>query len=304
MGKEYLEIEKYIDKSKVKYDEPMKNYTTLRIGGNADVIVFPESVNDIKNVLNFAKTNNTHVTIIGNGSKLLVLDGGIRGIVIKLGNKFSKYKIEGEYLTVQAGASLPYMAVVAKNEALSGLEFAAGIPGNIGGAIYMNAGAYGSDISNIIEEVTYLDENLDIKTLTNNECKFGYRKSIFKEELTNAVILSAKFKLVKSDKNEIEEVMKQNNASRKEKQPLEYPNAGSTFKRPEGYFVGKLIDDLGLKGMRIGGAQISNKHSGFIVNVGDAKAKDVLELIKYIKKQVLEKNNVKLEEEIIILGEE
>ena len=304
MEEKYTLIEEYLDKSKIKYNEPMSKHTTLKVGGNADVLVTPESVEDIKSVLNFAKENNIQVFVIGNGSKLLVKDGGIRGIVIKLSSKFSGLVIDDEFITVEAGASLPKVAIVAKENSLSGLEFAAGIPGNIGGAVYMNAGAYGSDMSNVIEEVNYLDENLNIKKISGKDAEFGYRTSIFRNKLKDAVILSAKLKLVKKDKSEIEEAMKKNNDSRREKQPLEYPNAGSTFKRPEGYFVGKLIDDLGLKGMKIGGAEVSTKHSGFIVNTGNAKAKDVIDLIKYIKEKVLEKNNVKLEEEILIIGEE
>jgi len=297
----FKDIEKYIDSSKIKYDEPMKKYTTLKVGGKADVLVLPEEIQDVKQVLNYAKQNNIPVTVIGNGSKLLVKDDGIRGIVIKFGSKFANIDIDGEYVTVQAGMTLPRLAIIARENSLSGLEFASGIPGNIGGAVYMNAGAYGSEMSNVIVEVTYIDENLEINTIDNNECKFEYRNSIFRK--TNNVILSTKLKLVKADKDEIAEKMKQNQESRKSKQPLEYPNAGSTFKRPEGYFVGKLIDDLGLKGYSIGGAQISTKHSGFIINTGEATAKDVLQLIDYIKAKVLQANNVKLEEEIIILGE-
>jgi len=297
----FKDIEKYIDASKVKYNEPMKNYTTLKIGGEADVLVTPESAQDVIDVLEFAKKENVPVTIIGNGSKLLVKDKGIRGIVIKFGSKFSSVKIDDETLTVEAGMTMPRLAIIAKDNSLSGLEFASGIPGNIGGGIYMNAGAYGSETANVVEQVTYIDSDLNIQTIYNKDCKFGYRKSIFRDN--NYIILSAKFKLEKKDKQEIENLMKQNNDSRKAKQPLEYPNAGSTFKRPEGYFVGKLIDDLGLKGYTIGGAQISNKHSGFIINTGKATAKDVLNLINYIKEKVLEVNGVKLEEEIIVLGE-
>ena len=297
----FKDIEKYIDGSEVKYDEPMKKYTTLKVGGNADVLVLPSNIQDVISVLEFSKENELPVTVIGNGSKLLVKDGGIRGIVIKFGSKFSDVQIDGEYMTVCAGMTLPRLALIAKDKSLSGLEFAAGIPGNIGGAIYMNAGAYGSEMSNIVEEVTYIDQDGNVHTISNDECKFSYRNSIFRT--MNNIILSTKIKLKTEDKQQIEMQMKQNQDSRREKQPLEYPNAGSTFKRPEGYFVGKLIDDLGLKGYSIGGAQISTKHSGFIVNTGDATAKDVLDLIEYIKEKVLEANNIKLEEEIIVLGE-
>lgn len=301
MIEKYIEIEKYIDSSKVRYNEPMSKHTTLKVGGTADVLVLPENVEDILAVLKYAKQNNIDVTVVGNGSKLLVLDGGIRGIVIKLSSKFSNVTIDGEYLTVHAGMALPRLAIIAKDNSLSGLEFAAGIPGNVGGAIYMNAGAYGSEMSNVVEEVTYIDEQLNVQTASKEECKFGYRMSIFRN--SKNIILSAKLRLTLGDKQEIQTLMQTNNDARKSKQPLEYPNAGSTFKRPEGYFVGKLIDDLGLKGYKIGDAQISTKHSGFIVNTGKATARDIINLINYIKEKVLEKNGVNLEEEIIILGE-
>lgn len=297
----YENIENYIDGSKIKYDEPMKRHTTFKLGGNADCLVLPESIEDVKNILTYAKQNVIPLTVIGNGSKLLVKDGGIRGIVIKFGSKFSDIEIDGEYITVFAGMTLPRLAILAKDNLLSGLEFAAGIPGNVGGAVYMNAGAYGSEMANVVVDVTYIDENLEIKTISNEDCKFSYRNSIFRE--TNNIILSARLKLNKGNKQEIESLMKQNQESRKAKQPLEYPNAGSTFKRPEGHFVGKLVDDLGLKGYTIGGAQISTKHSGFIINTGDATSKDVLNLIEYIKEKVVEANNVQLEEEVIVLGE-
>ncbi len=297
----FKDIENYIDGSKVRYDEPMKKHTTLKVGGNADVLVVPETVDDVISVMKFAKKVKSPVTVVGNGSKLLVKDGGIRGIVIKFGSKFSDVEIDGEYITVASGMTLPRLAIIAKDNSLSGLEFAAGIPGNVGGAVYMNAGAYGSEMANIVDQVTYLDENFEVQTITNEQCEFAYRKSIFRKN--NNVILSTKLKLTQGNKKEIDELMKQNQTSRKEKQPIEYPSAGSTFKRPEGYFVGKLIDDLGLKGYTIGGAQVSTKHSGFIINTGNAKAKDVLDLIEYIKQKVLKTNNVKLEEEIIILGE-
>lgn len=299
------DLKDIVGESKIKVNEPMSNHTTLKVGGLADVLVIPECIDDIKNTISFAKENNIHVTIIGNGSKLLVLDGGIRGIVIKIGSKLNKYKVDGEYIITEAGITTPRLALIAKDNSLSGLEFAAGIPGNIGGAVYMNAGAYGSEVSKVIDEVTYINTNLDIVTKNVNELDFGYRTSFFKNNKDDLnVILQVKFKLNKGDISKIESLMKENNDSRRTKQPLEYPNAGSTFKRPEGYFVGKLIDDAGLKGYKIGGAQVSLKHSGFIVNVDHATAKDVKDLIDYIKEKIFEKNNVKLEEEIIILGEE
>ncbi len=305
MKVEYNKIKEYIDESKVRFNEPMEKHTTLKVGGPADILVLPENVQDVIDAMEFAKKYAVPVTVIGNGSKLLVLDGGIRGLVIKLGSKFSNAVVDGEYITAEAGLSMPRLAILAKDNGLAGLEFASGIPGYLGGGVFMNAGAYGGELSNVIEEVTYLDKNNEVKTLTKEELEFGYRKSFFKNHKEEGnIILQAKFKLAQGNKEEIEAKMKENNDSRKSKQPLEYPNAGSTFKRPEGYFVGKLIDDLGLKGYRIGGAEVSTKHSGFIVNVDHAKAKDVKDLIDYIKEKVFEANKVKLEEEIIILGEE
>jgi len=301
MSVNYIEIEKIIDGSKVKYNEPMSRHTTLKVGGNADVLVIPENVEDVVNVLKFAKQNDIQVTVIGNGSKLLVLDKGIRGIVIKLASKFANVSVKGEYITVNAGMSLPRLAIIAKDNSLSGLEFAAGIPGNVGGAVYMNAGAYGSEMSNIIEEVTYIDDSLNVRTASNEECNFGYRKSLFRNN--RSVILSTKLKLKSANKQDIEDLMRTNNEARKTKQPLEYPNAGSTFKRPEGYFVGKLIDDLGLKGYKIGDAEVSTKHAGFIVNKGNATANDVLELIKHITNEVKEKFDKEIKLEILIVGE-
>lgn len=304
MKEKYIRIKEYVNESKIKFDEPMAKHTTLKVGGTADVMVMPETVEDIQNTIKFAKESNIPVLVIGNGSKLLVLDEGIRGIVIKIGSRFANVTVEGENITAEAGLSLPRLAIIAKDNSLTGLEFAAGIPGFVGGGVFMNAGAYGSDMATVVSEVTYLDENLEIKTKTKDELEFEYRKSFFKNYKDKGyVILQAKFKLEKGDKEQIEAKMKENNDARKLKQPLEYPNAGSTFKRPEGYFVGKLIDDLDLKGYRIGGAEISTKHSGFIVNLGDAKAKDILRLINHIKEKVYDANGVKLEEEIIIIGE-
>lgn len=292
-----------IDSEKVKFNEPMKNHTTIKVGGMADVLVTPTTEHDIVNVLKFAKENNIPVTVIGNGSKLLVRDKGIRGIVIKLSSKFSNYKIDGEYVTACAGMSMPKLSRLVMKEGLSGLEFACGIPGVLGGGIRMNAGAYGSEISSVLVRTTYIDDELNIKVLEHKDHNFSYRYSYFKDH-PSFVIISAEFKLIRKDVLEIKEKMQENSTARKEKQPLEYPNAGSTFKRPDGFYVGTMIEELGLKGYRIGDAEISTKHAGFIVNRGNATAKDVMEVIEYTKNKVYEKYGVKLENEIEIIGEQ
>lgn len=297
----YDKLEEIVGKDKIKYNEKMSKYTTMRVGGPCDCIVFPDEISKIKEVIDFCKNENITFFVIGNGSNLLVKDEGIHGVVIKLGHRFGKIEIDGEYILAYAGATMPALSQLAKKNSLKGLEFACGIPGTIGGGVKMNAGAYGSQISDILYEVTYMDEKEEIKTIKNKECSFGYRKSIFTIN-PNYVILSAKFKLEKGNIDEIENKMKENSLARKTKQPLEYPNFGSVFKRPEGYFVGKLVDDAGLRGYKIGGAQVSTKHTGFIVNVDNATCKDVLNLIGYVQTTVYNKFNVKLTPEVIIIG--
>lgn len=297
----YDKLEEIVGKDKVKYNEKMSKYTTMRVGGPCDCIVFPDEISKIKEVIDFCKNENITFFVIGNGSNLLVKDEGIHGVVIKLGHRFSKIELDGEYILAYAGATMPALSQLAKKNSLKGLEFACGIPGTIGGGVKMNAGAYGSQISDILYEVTYMDEKEEIKTIKNKDCSFGYRKSIFTIN-PNYVILSAKFKLERGNINEIENKMKENSLARKAKQPLEYPNFGSVFKRPEGYFVGKLVDDAGLRGYKIGGAQVSTKHTGFIVNVDNATCKDVLDLIGYVQTTVYNKFNVKLTPEVIIIG--
>lgn len=299
------DMSKYIDASKIKINEPMSKHTTFKLGGTADALVMPESVEELIAVLGYAKERKIPVTVTGNGSKILVLDGGIRGIVIKLASKFALTKFDGERVTAMAGVTLPYLSRLAKAEALSGLEFACGIPAALGGAIFQNAGAYDGDMASVIEEVTYIDENLNLVTKKNTELEFGYRNSFFKKNKDKGyVIVSAVLRLHKGVVKDIEAKMQENTEKRTSKQPLEYPSAGSVFKRPEGYFVGKLVEDAGLKGKMIGMAQVSEKHTGFIVNKGGALSKDVVDLIEYIKADILEKFGVKLEEEIIIMGEE
>ncbi len=297
----YDKLEEIVGKDKVKYNEKMSKYTTMRVGGPCDCIVFPDEISKIKEVIDFCKNENITFFVIGNGSNLLVKDEGIHGVVIKLGHRFGKIELEGEYILAYAGATMPTLSQLAKKNSLKGLEFACGIPGTIGGGVKMNAGAYGSQISDILYEVTYMDEKEEIKTIKNKDCSFGYRKSIFTIN-PNYVILSAKFKLERGNIDEIENKMKENSLARKAKQPLEYPNFGSVFKRPEGYFVGKLVDDAGLRGYKIGGAQVSTKHTGFIVNVDNATCKDVLDLIGYVQTTVYNKFNVKLTPEVIIIG--
>lgn len=297
----YDKLEEIVGKDKIKYNEKMSKYTTMKVGGPCDCIVFPDEISKIKEVIEFCKNENITFFVIGNGSNLLVKDEGIHGVVIKFGHRFSKIEIDGEYILAYAGATMPALSQLAKKNSLKGLEFACGIPGTIGGGVKMNAGAYGSQISDILYEVTYMDEKEEIKTIKNKECSFGYRKSIFTIN-PNYVILSAKFKLEKGNIDEIENKMRENSLARKTKQPLEYPNFGSVFKRPEGYFVGKLVDDAGLRGYKIGGAQVSTKHTGFIVNVDNATCKDVLDLIGYVQTTVYNKFNVKLTPEVIIIG--
>lgn len=303
MENKYIGIEKVISKEKIKYSEPMSNHTTMKVGGIADVVIFPTTYEDVINVCKYAKENNIKIYVFGNGSNILVKDEGIRGIVLKITTKFSGTKIEGTKVTSLAGTSVPKLAFDAKMASLSGLEFSCGIPGAVGGTVRMNAGAYGSEMSAVVEEVEFLDEKFQIRTLKNEELEFSYRHSIFADN-KNYIILKVIFNLKEGKKEEIEELMKQNSLARTTKQPIEYPSAGSVFKRPVGYFVGKLVADSGLRGYMIGGAQVSEKHTGFIINKNNATCKDVLDLIEYVKKVVNEKFGVLLNTEVEVIGGE
>ena len=295
----YNELIKIIDSNKISLNEPMLKHTTFKIGGSADIFVKIETLDELKYVLEFAKKENLPVTVIGNGSNLLVQDKGIRGIVIKL--DFNKISIENSIVTVEAGVLLPKLARVVCENSLKGLEAIAGIPGSFGGSVLMNAGANGEEISDKLIEITYIDENLTIKTIKKEDAKFGYRKSIFQNK--NWIILNGKLKLEEGKKEEIKEKMKEFSEKRKLSQPLDMPNAGSIFKRGENYVAAKLIDECGLKGYAIGGAEVSKKHAGFIINNGNAKARDVILLIEHIKNEVKNKFNVCLETEVKIIGE-
>lgn len=299
MLKVYNELITKIDSDRVFLNEPMSKHTTFKIGGPADIFVKVESQKELKSILELVKKNSVPVTIIGNGSNVLVKDNGIRGIVIKL--ELKEIKIENDIIYVETGVGLPKLARVACDNSLEGLEGVAGIPGSFGGAIYMNSGAHGTEIGDKLINITYIDENLEIKTIKKEDAKLTYRKSIFQEK--NWIILGGKVKLEKGNQEEIRNKMQKFLEQRRENQPLEFPSAGSVFKRGDNYISAKLIDECGLKGYQIGGAELSKKHAGFIVNTGNATADDVLKLIDYIKQKVQEKYKVELKTEVKILGE-
>ena len=286
----------------VTLNYPLKEHASFKIGGVAELFVCPNNLMELMNTLSILKENNIPWFLLGAGSNLLIKDTGVKGAVIKLGDGFDYAHAKNDYILAGAGVSLAKLSAEAKNAELTGLEFASGIPGTLGGAIYMNAGAYGGEMKDVISEVSYIDTDGVVKTISCEECDFGYRKSAF--SMGDKIIISAKLTLNKGNKDEIIATMRDLNAKRKEKQPLEYPSAGSTFKRPEGHFAGALIEEAGLKGYAIGGAQVSEKHAGFVINTGNATAKDVCELIAYVQKTVKEKSGVDLEPEVKIIGEE
>mgnify|MGYP001008954565 FL=1 len=284
----------------VRYDEPLKNHTTFKIGGNCIALIEPREVSDIVETIKICRENNIKFFVIGNGSNLLVPDEGYNGVIIKLKGEFSTIQVEGEYLIVNSGAKLSEIYTVAYENSLTGFEFASGIPGTIGGAIYMNAGAYGGEMKDIVESVEVLDlDNFELRELKNEELEFSYRKSIIQRK--NYIVTTIKLKLQKGNKEEINAVYEDLRERRNSKQPLNFGSAGSTFKRPEGHFASKLIEDAGLKGYHINDAWVSEKHSGFVVNKGNASYKEVMELIEYVQNVVFEKFGVKLETEVRIL---
>ncbi len=298
----YNEFIKKIDKTKVYLNEPMCKHTTLKIGGVADIFIKVENIEELIFVINKCIERNVPITVIGNGSNILVKDGGIRGVVIKLQLNNIDF-IEDNLVNVQAGVLLSKMSNIAYEKGLSGLEFACGIPGSIGGAVKMNAGAHGKEIKDILICTTYLDKNLELHTINNKENEFDYRCSRFSYNKED-IIISATLKLKSDVKEKIKLEMDSNMKSRKEKQPINFPSAGSTFKRGKNYITAQLIDQCGLKGYNIGDAYVSEKHAGFIVNKGNATAKDLLELVEYVKKKVYEKFNIQIQLEIEVMGED
>ena len=302
---EIIEIKKIFENKsfgKILYNEEMKNHTTFKIGGPVDVMIIPTNEEEIIDCIRFLRENNIDFLIMGNGSNLLVKDGGIRGVLVKLAKEFSNIKVKDTTMGCEAGALLSTVSNLALKHGLKNFEFASGIPGTIGGAITMNAGAYGGEMKDVVKKVRVLDRNNEVKVYTNEEMDFRYRNSRVVED--GLIVLGIELKLKKGEYDRIKEVIDDLTYKRTSKQPLEYPSGGSTFKRPEGYYAGKLIDDSGLRGLRHGGAMVSEKHCGFIINRDNATCKDVLHLISVIQKIVMDKYGVELQREIRLLGED
>jgi UDP-N-acetylmuramate dehydrogenase len=281
-----------IEKENVKLNESLKLHTTYKVGGNCKYFITPKDLNELIDLVKYLREKNIKYMILGNGSNTIFSSKEYDGVIINLTN-LNSMSIDKNIINVEAGYQLIKLSMDALNNSLSGLEFAAGIPGNIGGAVFMNAGAYKSDMSKLIKTVTFLDENLELKTLKNEELDFSYRKSIFQKR--NCIIISTVLELIPGNKEEIKELMDKRKERRLSSQPLEYPSAGSVFRNPsEDIFAGKLIEDLGLKGYKIGGAKISEKHANFIINDGDATGEDIKALIDLVKEKVKEKYNIEL----------
>lgn len=297
----YEYIESFIPGEQILFHEPMSKHTTFRVGGEAACMIYVQTEEEIRKLVSYLNQIEEDYFMLGNGSNLLVGDKGYRGIIIKFGKQMEEIQVDGERMTIKAGALLPKVAVTAKEHGLTGLEFAAGIPGSIGGAIVMNAGAYDGEMKQIVESVRIIDRNGEILTLDNDAMEFGYRTSVVKDR--PYIVLEVVLRLQPGDKEAIGARMEELAALRKSKQPLEYPSAGSTFKRPEGYYAGKLIMDAGMRGYRIGGAQVSDKHCGFIVNVNKATAADIKEVIEEVQERVKKRFHVSLEPEVILLGD-
>lgn len=297
-----VELRQLLPEERIYCGEPMKEHTTFRVGGKAEYFLVPSTVEEIEALIRLCKTYQLPYLVMGNGSNLLVGDKGFDGVILRLGKEFGKIEVDGRTrrIKAQAGALLTKITQEAAEHSLSGLVFATGIPGSLGGAVAMNAGAYGGEISHVVESVQILTVDGEQKVFTKQEMNFGYRHSVVQEQ--SCIVLSVDFSLEDGDREELFSKMRELSARRKEKQPLEYASAGSTFKRPEGYFAGKLIMESGLSGYRVGGAQVSEKHCGFIVNTGGATAADVVAVMRHVQKTVMEKHGVMLEPEVRFAG--
>lgn len=294
-------LEKFLEADSIKYNEPMKNHTSFRVGGPVDILVTPLKVQDVISIISLCKENNINYYIMGNGTNIIVRDGGFRGVIIKL-TSLNQIEVDGVKVRAQAGALLSCVSKEALKCSLKDFEFASGIPGTVGGAVAMNAGAYGPEIKDVIESALIIDAEGIIKKLTKEQLEFSYRSSIIQKK--GYIVLEAVFNLQNGDYDEIKALMEELNKRRSDKQPINYPSAGSTFKRPPGNFAGRLIEDAKLKGATIGGACVSEKHSGFIINNNNASADDVIALIKRVRAVVKEKFDVELETEVRIIGED
>lgn len=298
----YSEILNYLPADRLLFNEEMKNHTTFKIGGPVDIMVLPQDEEDVGTVVSFCRQRDIPLFIFGVGSNLLVRDGGIRGVAMKLGENLDEVEVNGEEIHAQAGVKLSALARIASFHSLSGLEFAEGIPGSLGGALVMNAGAYDGEMQDVVTAVRAISSDGSIKTFKNGEMQFGYRQSIFQSN--GYIIISATLKLVTGNRIEIEKRILEFARRREEKQPLDKPSAGSTFRRPPGFYVGPMLEELGLKGYQIGNAQVSSKHAGFIVNNGNATARDVLDLIALIQQKAKGRFGVDLQPEIRVVGED
>ena len=298
----YDKLSNIIGKDSILTDEPMSRHTTFRVGGPADFFVTPKAKEEVRDVICVCKEAGMPYYIIGNGSNLLVSDAGYRGVIIQIYKEMNEVKVEGDLVKAQAGALLSGIAAKALGAELTGFEFASGIPGTIGGACVMNAGAYGGEMKDVLESVTVLTGEGEIIELGRNELELGYRTSVIAKK--GYIVLGAVLKLESGDGEKIKAYMDELKEKRVTKQPLEYPSAGSTFKRPEGYFAGKLIEDAGLRGFQVGGAQVSEKHCGFVINRDHATAADIMELMRQVQIRVKENSGVDLEPEVKRLGDE
>ncbi len=291
-----------IKSGKVLIDEPMKKHTSFKLGGPVDILVVPDNLDEILNVVKICQNENIDYRIMGNGSNLLVKDKGIRGVIIKIADNLKNIDVKENRMIIEAGALLSTISKRALKHSLKGFEFAGGIPGTIGGAVTMNAGAYGGEMKYVVDKVKCMTRDGEVLNFSNNEMNFGYRQSeVGRQDL---IVLEVELKLEKANYDDIKSKMDELNMKRTSKQPLNLPSCGSTFKRPEGYYAAKLIEDAGLKGKKHGGAQVSDKHAGFIVNIDNATCKDVLGLIDIVKQTVLKKSDIELETEVKIIGED
>lgn len=297
----YKLLEAAVGAEQIFREEPMRNHTTFRIGGNAEVFAAPGTLEGIRGVLRICREQDIECQVIGNGSNLLVSDGGVRGVVLQIYRNYSDIRIEGNRMWVQAGALLSKAAAAAAEHSLTGLEFASGIPGTMGGAVTMNAGAYGGEMKDVLERVKVLDGEGNLLEFAAEELELGYRTSLIQKK--EYVVVEAALVLAPAEQQKIYDRMEELKEARREKQPIEFPSAGSTFKRPEGYFAGKLIMDAGLRGYCVGDAQVSEKHCGFVINRGTASAADIMALVTHVQEEVFRQFGVHLEMEIKKLGD-